>query len=787
MQKNSNSFIYSLIIGYALIILLVALSAGIFFNYESKISKAFKDYINLTQQNYHVDMLHKASSTRSILLVKMIKSNDPFEIDDLKTQMNAYEHQIGNHLRTLDKLNLSEAQMTLLKAAKSKMDENRIMQIMVYELILAEEIPSAMVELVEVTLPLQETVQLTLAELQKNIAQESSLAISHYSEIIADMRSMITWVSLPLIFSMMVIGFLTTRKIHKVATKQQELLATLETRVQQRTQELLMDRKLLQHLNEAIGVINQKGALILSNKRFKKLLEACQIENQTSMWPCLALAFNDLSIEAIQKTLSKGKWRSEVSLTNMPEQTLILDIEEIHDFSLPETYYSIILTDISELKTFQKQLEHLANHDAVTGLANRHSFNTQMRQQIEQYPDIEFFLLYLDLDDFKWVNDHLGHSVGDQFLQKLGEICVQTFAESDTVARIGGDEFAVIIRQTLEDFELANLANLLIHNLQQLNDLHATEHKVRCSIGIARYPKDGTEPDIVLKHADYAMYQSREDGANQFCIFSKSMSEHLQYLHDIEQNLHNAVKSQEFSVHYQPQYSLKNLRLVGAEALIRWETPSRNIPPAEFIPLAEKFRLIGDIGEFVFTESIRQFKSWQTTENPLPRIAINASSIQLLAGNFGPFVENTLTKYGVAANQVDIEVTESVMMKNIDAQKEEGGCLASLQDQGMEISIDDFGTGYSSLSYIKHLNIDRIKIDKSFIDDIEYNDEARSIVKAIIKMGHSLGLKVLAEGIETQSQLEILQKLECDEGQGYLFSRPLTPENFALKCLSKAA
>ncbi|MBN2866368.1 MAG: EAL domain-containing protein [Thiotrichales bacterium] len=784
MQKNSNSFIYSLILGYALIILLVAIAAGIFFNYESKISSAFKDYIRYTLQNYHVDMLHKASNMRSILLVKMIKSNDPFDIDDLKTKMNQYEREVGVHLNALDKINLAPEQIVILNAAKAKMNENRLMQMRVYDFVMDEDIQHAMLELVEVTLPLQETVQNTLAELQKTIAYNASKAIANYSTIIADMRAMITWVSLPIIFSLVIIGFLTTRKLHFEATKQQDILATLENRVQQRTQELLMDRKLLQHLNEAIGVINQTGALILSNKRFKQLLEQCQIETQASMWPCMSLAFNQIDIAEIQETLKTDKWRSEVSLIHSPRQTLILDIEKIHDYSLPETYYSIILTDISELKTFQNQLEHLANHDAVTGLVNRHNFNSQLRQQIDNHPEDEFFLLYLDLDDFKWVNDHLGHAIGDQFLKKLGEICLQTFATQDTVARIGGDEFAIIIRQPLEEYELSNLANILIHNLQKLNDLHTSEHKINCSIGIARYPKDGTQPDIVLKHADYAMYQSRLEGSNQFCIFSKSMSEHLHYLHEIEQNLHNAVKNQEFSVHYQPQYCLKHLKLIGAEALIRWETKTRSIPPAEFIPMAEKFRLIGKIGEFVFAESIRQFKTWQKTPIQLPRIAINASSIQLLAGNFGPFVEAILQEYQVTANQVDIEVTESVMMKNIEGKKQEDNCLSSLQQQGMEISIDDFGTGYSSLSYIKHLNIDRIKIDKSFIDDIEYNEEARSIVKAIIKMGHSLGLKVLAEGIETQNQLHILQTLECDEGQGYFFSRPLTPENFEAKCLT---
>lgn len=632
MHKKSNSFIYLLVLGYALIILLVAIAAGIFFNYESRISNAFKDYIRYSEQNHHVDKLHKAATTRSILLVKMIKSNDPFEIDSLQAAMDEHLGVVNSHLRTLEKSGLTDEQLDILQAAKNKMNENRIAQTLVYDLVLNENMPEALLQLVEITLPLQEIVHNGLADMQTNIDVNSSKAIANYTTIIASMRAMIAWVSFPIIFSLFVIAFLTTRKLHVEATRQQELLATLENRVQLRTQELLMDRKLLQHLNEAIGVINQAGALILSNKRFKQLLELCQIETQTSMWPCLSLAFHQIDIDEIQQSLKHDKWRREVSLISESNQTLIMDIEKIHDPSLPEAYYSIILTDISELKTYQNQLEHLANFDAGTGLANRHSFSSELRAQIDNFPTSNFFLLYLDLDDFKWVNDHLGHAMGDQFLKKLGEICKQTFSSEDTVARFGGDEFIVIIRQELEDYELAHLAHQLIHNLQKLNDLHTSEHKIGCSVGITQFPKDGTTPDVILKHVDYAMRQARLEGTNQFCVFSKSMSEHLSYLHEIEQNLHTAVKNQEFSVHYQPQYCLKTLDLIGAEALIRWETKTRSIPPSEFIPLAEKFRLIGIIGEFVFTESVRQFKAWQDTAIPLPRIAINASSIQLLAG-----------------------------------------------------------------------------------------------------------------------------------------------------------
>jgi EAL domain-containing protein (putative c-di-GMP-specific phosphodiesterase class I) len=246
------------------------------------------------------------------------------------------------------------------------------------------------------------------------------------------------------------------------------------------------------------------------------------------------------------------------------------------------------------------------------------------------------------------------------------------------------------------------------------------------------------------------------------------------------------VREKEFQVHYQPQYSLHSLKLVGAEALVRWPRSDRMVSPGEFIPLAEKFGLISAIGEFVFETAARQLQAWAHCKIELPRVAVNTSSTQLLAGNFGDVVERILQENQLTASRIDIEVTESVMMKNIErnGNNENANCLSTLQEKGLEISIDDFGTGYSSLSYIKHLNVDRIKIDKSFIDDIEFNKEARSIVRAIIKMGHSLGMKVLAEGIETPNQLDILKALECDEGQGYLFSKPLDAAKFEMKCLS---
>lgn len=403
-------------------------------------------------------------------------------------------------------------------------------------------------------------------------------------------------------------------------------------------------------------------------------------------------------------------------------------------------------------------MEFTANYDEVTQLPNRHFFNKKVQNLIEQFPNTSFHLFYMDLDDFKWVNDHLGHAAGDHFLKQVGSSFKENLSSEQFLARLGGDEFVVIIQENLEPYQLGKLAAQLLNSLKNVNKSHHAEHEIGCSIGIASYPSHGHTAESLLKCADYAMYQAKKSGRNQYCMFSHQLNEELNYRHELEQNLRNAVKQKGFEVHYQPQYSLDGLKLVGAEALVRWNDKGRAISPDEFIPLAENFGLINDIGEFVFETAAKQLQAWSKKPHELPRIAINASSTQLLAGNFGNFVEKVIEENKLSAKQIDIEVTESVMMKNIEKNSSpDSNCLSLLQSKGLEISIDDFGTGYSSLSYIKHLNIDRIEIDKSFIDDIEFKREARSIVEAIIKMGHSLGLKVLAEGIETPNQLDILK------------------------------
>lgn len=788
MHKNSNKFINYLVIGYSFVIILVTISAGIFFNYEQKISHAFQTYSENNAFQNHIDALFNSATQRSILMVRMINTEDIFEIDELHLQMFAHEQNVIQNLVALRKNTVREDQRTLLIKAGEVMTQNRAYQESVYNLLMENKKQAALNQLVDVTLPLQKQVISILNQLKRGYAAEIKRSEERFAFLISEMRNLILLVAIPILLSIFVIAMLSIRRLRRFANTQQELLENLEDRVNKRTHELLLDRNLMQNLNEAIGIFDENDQLHISNKKLTELRLSNNLDNSHSVWELLSKAFLNLDINAIQhKLATRGAWRGESALTNHTQQYLIIDIAKVQDSSLPGIYYSIILTDITELKGIQNQLEFTANYDVVTQLPNRHSFNYEIYNLIQKSPNVPFHLFYLDLNDFKWVNDHLGHAVGDEFLWEAGLAFKQALPPGQFIARLGGDEFAIIIQNTMQPAELKQLANKLLAKLRKVNQKQNTGHEVGCSIGISSYPEHGNTPEILLKHADYAMYCAKKDGDLPYYLFSQEMNEQLSYLHEIEESLHTAVREKQFQVHYQPQYNLHTLELVGAEALVRWPRTNRMVPPSEFIPLAEKFGLINQIGEFVFDTAVKQINSWSNCKIALPRVAINTSSTQLLTGNFGAFVEHTLSENHLAADRIDIEVTESVMMKNIEhngAGENDTSCLSILQEKGLEISIDDFGTGYSSLSYIKHLNVDRIKIDKSFIDDIEFKPEARSIVKAIINMGHSLGLKVLAEGIETPNQLDILKSLNCDEGQGFLFSKPLNAEKFEMKCLS---
>lgn len=428
------------------------------------------------------------------------------------------------------------------------------------------------------------------------------------------------------------------------------------------------------------------------------------------------------------------------------------------------------------------RLNQLAFYDSLTSLPNRTLFLERLTQTLTQASRYQrrAGLLFIDLDNFKRVNDTLGHSVGDLLLQVVAERLVHSLRKSDTVAnpfdlgtagRLGGDEFTVILPKLNRNEDAAIIAQRIAEQLGQPLTLADHEIVITPSIGIAIYPEDGTDVETLIKNADMAMYYAKRIGPNMFKYYQESMNETALKRLTIENHLRQAFERREFLLHYQPQFDLSTGRVNGMEALLRWNNwEFGNIPPVEFIPIAEESGMIVEIGEWVFSEACRQFKTWLEKGFDLRRIAINVSVRQFIHPEFIDFLANVLEDTALGPGLVELEITESLLVNDsVDI----GTILQKLKQLGVKTAIDDFGTGYSSFIRLKEMPIDCLKIDKSFVQGIHGGGRDQSIVSAIIAMARSMGLNVIAEGVETTEQAKFLKDQFCQEAQGFLLSRPM--------------
>jgi diguanylate cyclase (GGDEF)-like protein/PAS domain S-box-containing protein len=425
--------------------------------------------------------------------------------------------------------------------------------------------------------------------------------------------------------------------------------------------------------------------------------------------------------------------------------------------------------DITQRKATEKQLEYQAYYDALTGLPNRLLFRDRVLTAIAQAQRNRRALavMYLDLDHFKLVNDGLGHSVGDKLLGQVAERLATSVRASDTISRLGGDEFTLLLNDVGNSDAVAGVARKILHSLARPFKVDGHELFVTASIGISLFPNDGDDVEILLKSADSAMYRAKELGRNQAQLFTASMNERYVRRLAIEQSLHHALERRELELHYQPVYD-RLRRPVSVEALIRWSHPTRGlVPPADFIPLAEETGLIVPIGEWVVREVCAQLRRWHDAGLAALKAAINISAPQLQQPTFTRVVVDALQRNGLAPSALQIEITESVAVQNIDLILQ---VLKELKQHGVGIAIDDFGTGQSSLLYLKRFPIDTVKIDKTFIQDVTTDDSAAAIVSYVISLAHTLRFEVVAEGVETEEQYAFLRLNGCDRLQGFLFS-----------------
>ncbi len=435
--------------------------------------------------------------------------------------------------------------------------------------------------------------------------------------------------------------------------------------------------------------------------------------------------------------------------------------------------------DITVQKQVEEQILHMAHHDALTQLPNRTLLHDRIGQAIAQAQRNRevLALLFIDLDRFKTVNDSLGHPVGDRLLKAVGERLMTCTRGSDTVARIGGDEFVVLLADLKQPEDARHVAQKVLDSLSEPLTIDGHELKVTPSIGICAYPHDGEDVETLMRNADTAMYYAKQMGRNNFQFFTQAMNDAAQERLVLENDLRHALERGEFALHYQPLLDLKTGGIIGFEALVRWLHPQRGmVAPSQFIPAAEETGLIGPIGEWVLREACSQARVWHLAGHPPLQVSVNCSAQQFQQEGFVETVGGILRETGLPANRLDLEITESVI---IQRSEEVIARFQAFDDMGVRISIDDFGTGYSSLSYLKRFAIHQLKIDQSFVRDISSDPGDAAIVSAIIAISHSLGLEVVAEGVETAEQLAFLRSLGCDAAQGYYFSRPVPAEEFA--------
>ena len=474
-----------------------------------------------------------------------------------------------------------------------------------------------------------------------------------------------------------------------------------------------------------------------------------------------------------------SNFESEVYRKNGEIIWISENAREVRDGSGNLLYFEGTVEDITERKTYETRLTHQATHDTLTGLPNRALFRDRLQQAV-RYAERErakVSIVFIDLDNFKYINDSLGHEAGDALIRIMAQRLKSCVRDSDTVARLGGDEFVLLLQGAPFDDERVSIAmSRILSEVRKPVDVRGRELTVTCSIGISVCPEDGNDVDALLKHADAAMYQAKQAGRDNFQFFTSSINQRVLDRMDLEHRLRGALERSEFLLHYQPKLDLRSGMVVGTEALISWRAPQQGlVSPSRFIPLAEETGLIEPIGEWVLETACRQAQLWRERGFRPLTVAVNVSPRQFRDAGLPQLVENILKKTGVTPSMIELEITETCLAH--DSEKFIA-TLKTLKGLGVQIAIDDFGVGYSSMAYLKSFPVDRLKVDQTFAKNLATSEKDRSIYKAIVSLGHNLGLRVVAEGVETSEQYYLLRDIGCDEVQGFFFSMPVPADDF---------
>ena len=551
-------------------------------------------------------------------------------------------------------------------------------------------------------------------------------------------------------------------------------------------EKLRLSATVLEHIADAVMVVDVEGVIVAVNPAFTQITGYTEAE---AVGKHSSLTRSERHDEAFYQTMwdeliASGFWRGELWRRRKNGEIFLewLTISAVRDTHALTTHYVGVCSDITQVKQAQEKLDHLAHHDPLTALPNRLLFHDRLQHALPRAArDREqLAILFIDLDRFKNVNDTLGHHIGDELLQQVAAQLSARLREGDTLARLGGDEFIVLLENVDGQYGATQVAEKLVAMFEQPFLVAGHELFVTCSVGVSLFPDDAQDLNMLIRNADVAMYQAKARGRNGYRFYAPSMTgEGIERLR-LETYLRRSIEKNEIFLNYQPQVEIDTGRLIGVEALVRWNHPELGlIPPARFIPLAEDSGYINQLGKWVLDEACRQMMRWQAQGLHVPKMAVNLSVKQFERGSMAGVVADILRETGLAPERLQLEVTESVIMNTGDAL----GYINDLHAIGVGLAIDDFGTGYSSLAYLKQLPVQTLKIDRSFIKDIssDANDEAIAI--AIIQLGKSMQLSVIAEGVETQEQAAFLLRHGCRLAQGYFYSRPVLAQDIVERWL----
>ena len=547
------------------------------------------------------------------------------------------------------------------------------------------------------------------------------------------------------------------------------------SQIKKAEERLKLFARCIQNISDAVVIYDRQFIAVDVNKAFQRITGKSKTKMVGS-----SLSFNQYPISFSQNIkkhlLTKGSWHGEIENLRVDGSMYLTDlsIDIIHDENNNISHFVGVFSDITKRKETEAELRKLASSDTLTGLPNRALFQANQTRLVNK--NINHALLVFDLDNFKKINDSLGHQVGDNILCQVAKRMLTLSRKKDTVYRIGGDEFSIIIEDTNDIHTITSLAKDILHTIALPFKLKNQEIVLYSSIGIVLFPEDGLTGHELLRNADTAMYHAKNIGGNKYQFFSDSMNKKAVKRLQIENLIRHGLKEDLFSVYYQPKIEIATGKISGMEALVRFETPNKGIvSPIVFIPVSEETGQIVDIGEIVLRKACFATKKWVDAGLFDGRVAVNLSAVQFTQTNLVTLITNILKESQLPAKHLELEITEGTVMDSPQAAID---TMLQIRAMGIHLSLDDFGTGYSSLAYLRKFPLNTLKIDKAFIDDIEQSEQGRNMVATIVTIAHNLGMDVVAEGVETNQQMNFLAELHCEQLQGYLYSKPLATDNF---------